>query len=238
MGILSAFTGNASAVDQTKLQEQIGPLLVVGEQVEQAFQLVRDQIVFTNRRLILINKQGVTGRKQELVSVPYKSITMFLVEQAGTLDLDAEVKLWVRGLDEPMVLTFGRGTDLRRIGKVLAEAVCKALMPARLPARINSGLPRATRATRLVKNLLAGPNKFWPTRGDARYAAFEITCLPARLYSGLPGATRATRLWVLWGDGLPARLPARIKFWPTEGDARYALWVLWGIACRPDYRPE
>ncbi len=123
MGILSAFTGNASEVDRDKLQQRIGGMLVGGESVAQAFQLVRDQIVFTDRRLITIAKQGVTGRKQEILSVPYKSITMFSVEQAGTLDLDAEVRLWVRGLDEPVVLTFGKGTDLGKIGKVLGEAV-------------------------------------------------------------------------------------------------------------------
>jgi hypothetical protein len=63
--------------------------------VHTAYLLIRDTILFTDRRLILIDKQGITGKKTEYHSIPYRSITHFAVETAGTFDLDAELKIWV-----------------------------------------------------------------------------------------------------------------------------------------------
>ena len=65
--------------------------------MQAAYQLVRDVFIFTDRRLILVDKQGVTGRKVQYHSVPYKSITHFSVETAGTFDLDAELTIWISG---------------------------------------------------------------------------------------------------------------------------------------------
>ena len=72
-------------------------LLAPDEPVEKAFQLVRDLIVFTDRRIVLVDKQGVTGKKREYLTLPYKQMTRFSVETAGRVDLDSDVKVWVRG---------------------------------------------------------------------------------------------------------------------------------------------
>lgn len=64
--------------------------MLEGENVEAAFKLVRDLIVFTEKRLILVDKQGITGKKTEFQSIPYKSISRFSVETAGRFDLDSE----------------------------------------------------------------------------------------------------------------------------------------------------
>jgi hypothetical protein len=91
MGFLSALIGNASEVDASKLDKEFSELLIDGEEIQHAYKLFRDLIVFTNFRLFLVNKQGMTGKKREYTCVPYKSIDYFTKETAGHFDLDAIV---------------------------------------------------------------------------------------------------------------------------------------------------
>ncbi|SHG26507.1 PH domain-containing protein [Ornithinibacillus halophilus] len=98
-------------------------LLSPNERVEHAYKLIRDLMVFTNNRLILVDKQGVTGKKIEYHSIPYKSITHFSVETAGTFDLEAELKIWVSGNDVPIEKTFNKQLNIYKVQSVLAEYV-------------------------------------------------------------------------------------------------------------------
>ena len=110
MGFLDGITGNASRVDPGGVAQEYGRLLAQGEQVHAAYQLVRDVFIFTDRRLILVDKQGVTGRKVQYHSMPYKSITHFSVETAGTFDLDAELTIWISGgQGDHQAVRAGRG---------------------------------------------------------------------------------------------------------------------------------
>jgi Bacterial PH domain len=86
----------------TLIQKLIIPLLIEGETVEHAYKLLRDLIVFTNKRLILVGKQGITGKKQEILSIPYGRIVKFSKENAGRMDFDAEIKVWVQGATTPL----------------------------------------------------------------------------------------------------------------------------------------
>lgn len=97
MGLFDTLMGNASETDAAEVQEELSPILAENEVVTAAFKLVRDLSVFTNKRLILIDKQGLTGRKVNYHSIPYKSITQFIVETAGHFDTDAELKIWLSG---------------------------------------------------------------------------------------------------------------------------------------------
>jgi len=76
--------GNASEIDAAKIEADFAQVLSSGEKIEKAYQLLRDLFVFTNKRLILVDKQGLTGSKVEYHSLPYKSITHFSVEMPGT----------------------------------------------------------------------------------------------------------------------------------------------------------
>ena len=76
MSLLSALLGHASEFNANIAKAEYGRLLADGETVEAAFKLVRDVLLFTNRRLILIDKQGMTGRKIEYLSLPYRSIVV------------------------------------------------------------------------------------------------------------------------------------------------------------------
>lgn len=92
-GFLDGLMGNASEVEPEKIEGEFARVLASGERIEKAYLLIRDLFVFTNKRLILVAKQGMTGNKVEYHSLPYKNITHFSVETAGHFDLDAELKI-------------------------------------------------------------------------------------------------------------------------------------------------
>ncbi|MDZ7756935.1 PH domain-containing protein [Rhodohalobacter sp.] len=73
-------------------------IFIEGEKTLGAYKGVRDGVVFTNKRIIALNVQGITGKKKDYTSLPYKNITAFSVETAGTFDRDAELDVWMSGL--------------------------------------------------------------------------------------------------------------------------------------------
>ena len=116
--------GNSSIVDSNELQKEFSHLLIDGEIIELGFKLIRDMFIFTNKRLILVDKQGLTGSKLEYKSVTYKSITRFSIETAGTFDLDAELKIWVSGEQLPSIQKqFTKAVNVYDVQKVLATHV-------------------------------------------------------------------------------------------------------------------
>lgn len=126
MGILSSLMGNAGAVDKGKLETEYRQLLSPNEQIEVGFKLVRDTFIFTDKRLILVNKQGLTGRKTEYLSVTYKSISRFSIETAGTFDLDAELKIWISGEQQPSISRrFNKSVNVYEVQQLLATHVLK-----------------------------------------------------------------------------------------------------------------
>lgn len=126
MGIFSGLMGNASQMDTDKVENQLSDILISDEQVDLAYTLIRDLIVFTNYRLILVDKQGVTGKKVSYNSILYASISRFTVETSGHFDLDAELKIWISSAIEPAeVLQFKNDRNIVSIQKALATAVLK-----------------------------------------------------------------------------------------------------------------
>jgi hypothetical protein len=125
MGLLDAMLGTASEVDAAKLQEEVGAVLAPTERVEKAFKVVRDLWVFTDKRLILIDKQGLTGSKAEYLSLPYRSITRFSIETAGTFDAEAELRIWVSGGGEPILKQFRKNSNILEVQRVLAACILK-----------------------------------------------------------------------------------------------------------------
>jgi len=124
MGLFSAIIGNASTVSQEELIKQFGQLLTDGEEIELGFKLIRDTFIFTTKRLILVDKQGLTGNKTEYKSISYKSISRFSVETAGTFDLDAELKIWISSELQPSIKKqFNKSVNVYDVQKVLAHHV-------------------------------------------------------------------------------------------------------------------
>jgi hypothetical protein len=123
MGLLSGLLGHSSKADIGKLQQEFEPLLVDGEQLIAAYRVLRDMMVFTTKRLIFVNKQGVTGTKAEYLTVPYERVTRFSKESAGVLDLEAELKIWIYGQKEPIQRTFTRNDNVNEVYQLLSKAV-------------------------------------------------------------------------------------------------------------------
>ncbi|PGT87397.1 PH domain-containing protein [Bacillus sp. AFS040349] len=125
MGLLDGLMGNVSEVDISSVEKELEVIVTDNENIEKAYKLIRDLIVFTNTRLILIDKQGVTGKKVEYHSIPYKSITHFSVETAGSFDLDAELKIWISGTANPVSKQFKKDKSIYDVQKALASYVAK-----------------------------------------------------------------------------------------------------------------
>lgn len=123
MGFLDGLLGHGSDLTPAEVDAQISGILVAGEPVRVAFRVIRDLFVFTDRRLILVDRQGLTGRKVEYLTVPYRAITSFSVETAGTFDLDSELKIWVSGRPEPITRTLKRGADILGIQQAIAASL-------------------------------------------------------------------------------------------------------------------
>ncbi|MBX2842870.1 MAG: PH domain-containing protein [Flammeovirgaceae bacterium] len=125
MGLFSSLLGNAGYMDPEEIQEEYGKLFAETEEVEIGFKLIRDTFIFTNKRLILVDKQGVTGRKMEYLSIPFKSVTRFSVESSGHFDLEAELKIWIGSDLVPIEKKFNKKVDIYDVQKVLATYICK-----------------------------------------------------------------------------------------------------------------
>ncbi len=125
MGLLDGLMGNASKVDASKIQSEFAQILAPGEKVEHAYLLIRDYFVFTDKRFVLVDKQGVTGSKVEYHSIPYKSISHFSIETGGTFDLDAELKIWISSNPVPLQKTFNKRLSIYEVQSVLASYVLK-----------------------------------------------------------------------------------------------------------------
>ncbi|KQP24242.1 cytoplasmic protein [Methylobacterium sp. Leaf102] len=123
MGFLDGLLGHGSDLSAAEVSEQLAGILTEGESVQVAFRLLRDLIVFTDRRLILVDKQGITGRKVQYMTVPYRAITCFSVETAGSFDLDSELKIWVSGRAEPIQKTLKRGANILGIQQAIAASI-------------------------------------------------------------------------------------------------------------------
>lgn len=109
-------------VNDTTYASMITPMFVPGEQIIGTFQAIRDGVVFTNKRIITINVQGLTGKKKDFTSLPYSKIQAYSVETAGVLDLDSELELWFSGLGK-IKLEFVARANVAEICKMISMHV-------------------------------------------------------------------------------------------------------------------
>lgn len=111
-----------SPVDPSTLMPRVGPLLVEGESIIAAFKAIRDSVVFTNKRVISINVQGITGKKVDFTSLPYSKVQAYSVETAGTFDLDSELDLFFSGIGQVRFELKGN-CDILGLSKLIASYV-------------------------------------------------------------------------------------------------------------------
>ena len=125
MGLFNAILGNASEVNIENITKEFEPILIPGESIEMAFKMIKDMFIFTNKRLILVEKQLV-GSKVDYLSIPYTNIQKFSKESAGILDLDAELKIWLKSEDQPIKKQFGKGgNNINDVYRILSQHILK-----------------------------------------------------------------------------------------------------------------
>jgi hypothetical protein len=118
MGLFSA-----TEIDTDEIAQRYRALLLDGEEVLIAFKTLRDIAFLTDRRLCLVNIQGWTGKKIAIQSIPFRSITRFSLETAGTFDLEADMVFWLAGAAAPLEIKIGRGSNLTAIQQILARGI-------------------------------------------------------------------------------------------------------------------
>ena len=125
MGLFSGGTKDAGSVENKKLHSDYGQLLADGEIIEVGFAVFRDMFLFTNKRLILVEIQGISGKQIEYLSLPYNKIAKFSVQTGSSFKLDAELKLWVGNDTMPLEKKFNKDVNVYEVQKVLASHVLK-----------------------------------------------------------------------------------------------------------------
>lgn len=103
------------------IPDDVSEILVEGEKPVCAYKTIRDSAIFTNKRLIVRDAQGITGKKVEVYTLPYSSIVMYSTENAGRLDFDAEVEMWTKA--GRITISLRKGVDIRALDKVLATCI-------------------------------------------------------------------------------------------------------------------
>ena len=116
-----ALVASWTFMQETSVPGDVNDLLVPGEEAVAAYKTVRDVAVFTNKRIIVKDAQGLTGKKVEIYSLPYSSVVMWSTENAGKFDFDSEVELWTNA--GHIKISLKKGVDVRKFDTLLSNAV-------------------------------------------------------------------------------------------------------------------
>lgn len=115
----NGFFARLRSVGVDEFGKIINDFLIDGETVISAYKSVRDGVVFTNKRIIAINVQGITGKKQDYTSIPYSKISTFSLETAGVFDLDTELELYMSGVGK-VKFQFTQSTNVKEICRAIS----------------------------------------------------------------------------------------------------------------------
>lgn len=107
------------SLDKNPKEKDVFELFAPGEQVVSSYSSMRDYVVFTNKRVISVNVQGLTGKKKDFTSLPYSKVQAFSIETAGHIDLDSELQLVFSGLGT-VVFEFTGSSNIKEIAQLIA----------------------------------------------------------------------------------------------------------------------
>lgn len=109
-------------ISNEEVINQITPLLISGECLISSYKTIRDFVVFTNKRVIAVNVQGITGSKKDFTSLPYSKVQAYSIKTAGTFDLDSELEMYFSALGK-VKFEFKGTSDIVKIGQIISEYV-------------------------------------------------------------------------------------------------------------------
>ncbi len=107
-------------VKETDVGKGLEALLLADEGIIGVYKGIRDYVVFTTKRVIAVNVQGLTGKKQDFTSLPYSKITVFSIETSGVFDLDSELELYFSGVGK-VRFEFTGSSDIVEIGRLISS---------------------------------------------------------------------------------------------------------------------
>ena len=111
-------------VGNNSFEALVTPMFIEGETILSTYQGIRDGVVFTNKRIIAINVQGLTGKKKDITTLPYTKIQVYSVETAGTFDLDSELELWFSGVGK-VKFEFVSSANVSEICRIISSFVLR-----------------------------------------------------------------------------------------------------------------
>ncbi|MGM9935589.1 PH domain-containing protein [uncultured Clostridium sp.] len=109
-------------IPNDEVSRQVAPLLISGEEIISSYKTIRDFVVFTTKRVIAVNVQGITGSKKDFTSLPYSKVQAYSVETSGTFDLDSELEMYFSALGK-VKFEFRGNSDIVKIGQIISEYV-------------------------------------------------------------------------------------------------------------------
>ncbi len=109
-------------INEKDALDAVQMLLIPGEQVVVGFKTVRDKVIFTTKRIIAMNVQGLTGKKVDYTSIPYSKIQTYSVETSGTFDMDCEIEVWISSIGKVKFEITG-GYDIRNLNRIISEYI-------------------------------------------------------------------------------------------------------------------
>ena len=118
------FFARLKKVKDDEFEKVLKNILIDDEIIVSTYQSVRDGVVFTNKRIIAINVEGVTGKKKDYTSIPYNKITTYSIESSGVFDIDCELDIFISGLGKVQFEFVGR-TDVANICKNMSEYILR-----------------------------------------------------------------------------------------------------------------
>ena len=122
-GIIGDYnTFNLKEINIEKVRKEVMNFLLKDEEIIQAFETIRDQVVFTTKRIFVLNVQGITGKKIAYISYPYSKIQYFGIETAGMLDIDSELIIAFNDGNK-LSFDFKKGVDIIEISKTISEFI-------------------------------------------------------------------------------------------------------------------
>jgi hypothetical protein len=119
VSFINEMIGVAIELNQREMEERIAKFLLDGETLIKGYQIVRDVLILTNKRIIIVDYLGLRGKKIEYQMIPYHKINRLYIETPGNLDTDYTLKLFISGSLEPIEKQIRSDVDIHELNRII-----------------------------------------------------------------------------------------------------------------------
>lgn len=115
---------NLTPITPQDLDKDVREILIDGEKIACAFKTVRDQLIFTNKRIISIDVQGITGKRKSYSTLPYSKVQYFTIQTPGFIELFPDSELFLMFTNGfTATFEFKGKVNIAGIGRMISEFV-------------------------------------------------------------------------------------------------------------------